>query len=127
MYQYETETALWCILYAHKPLPSKHPQVDKIPDGAKPFKDEGVSGRIEFELRKAGGKLIEEIKAGNVKWVTVLRIDRLGRSTEDILKTIRTIHEHKVPIISINEGIKTLDEKGNITPMTMLMLNLLST
>lgn len=102
-------------------------QVDKIPDVAKPFKDEGVSGRIEFELRKAGGRLIEEIKAGNVKSVTVLRIDRLGRSTEDILKTIRTIHEHHVPIISINEGIKTLDEKGNITPMTMLMLNLLST
>ena len=39
-------------------------QVDKVPDGAKPFKDEGVSGRIEFEQRKAGGKLIEEIKAG---------------------------------------------------------------
>ena len=42
-------------------------QVEQIPEGAVVFKDEGVSGRIEFQQRKAGGKLIEEIKAGRVR------------------------------------------------------------
>jgi DNA invertase Pin-like site-specific DNA recombinase len=102
-------------------------QEEQIPEGAVVFKDEGVSGRIEFEKRKAGGKLLEEIKAGRIKSVCLLSSDRLGRSTEDILKTIRTIHEHKVPIRLIREGITTLDGKGNVTPMTVLMVNLLST
>lgn len=102
-------------------------QAEQIPEGAVVFKDEGVSGRIEFEKRKAGGKLLEEIKAGRIKSVCLLSSDRLGRSTEDILKTIRTIHEHKCPIRLIREGITTLDEKGNVTPMTVLMVNLLST
>jgi DNA invertase Pin-like site-specific DNA recombinase len=102
-------------------------QEEQIPEGAVVFKDEGVSGRIEFEKRKAGGKLLEEIKAGRIKSVCLLSSDRLGRSTEDILKTIRTIHEHKCPIRLIREGITTLDGKGNVTPMTVLMVNLLST
>ena len=102
-------------------------QEEQIPEGAVVFKDEGVSGRIEFEKRKAGGKLLEEIKAGRIKSVCLLSSDRLGRSTEDILKTIRTIHEHKCPIRLIREGITTLYGKGNVTPMTVLMVNLLST
>ena len=102
-------------------------QVEQIPEGAVVFKDEGVSGRIEFQQRKAGGKLIEEIKAGRVRSISVLSSDRLGRSTSDILATINIAHEHKVPIKLIREGITTLDEKGHITPMTMLMTNLLST
>ena len=102
-------------------------QVEQIPEGAVVFKDEGVSGRIEFQQRKAGGKLIEEIKAGRVRSISALSSDRLGRSTSDILATINIAHEHKVPIKLIREGITTLDEKGHITPMTMLMTNLLST
>jgi DNA invertase Pin-like site-specific DNA recombinase len=102
-------------------------QVEQIPEGAVVFKDEGVSGRIEFQQRKAGGKLIEEIKAGRVRSISVLSSDRLGRSTSDILATINIAHEYKVPIKLIREGITTLDEKGHITPMTMLMTNLLST
>lgn len=102
-------------------------QEERIPEGAILFKDEGVSGRIEFEKRKAGGKLIEEIKAGRIRSVCVLSSDRLGRSTENILATLRLAHEYKVPIKLIREGITTLDENGNVTPMTMLMTNLLST
>jgi len=102
-------------------------QVEQIPEGTVVFKDEGVSGRIEFEKRKAGGKLLEEIKAGRIKSLSVLSSDRLGRSTENILATLRICHDYKVPIKLIREGITTLDENGNVTPMTMLMTNLLST
>lgn len=101
-------------------------QVDKIEPHWKIYKDEGISGRVSFADRPAGKRLLEDIKNGKIKEVIVLRIDRLGRNTTDILNTIKLIHEYNVPITSKNEGITTLDENGNQTPMTGLMINLLS-
>jgi len=100
-------------------------QVDKIPEGAKVFKDEGVSGRIAFIDRSGGKKLLEAIREGKITEVIVMRIDRLGRDTSDILATIKLIHEYNIPITSLNEGITTLVD-GKATPMTGLMINLLS-
>jgi DNA invertase Pin-like site-specific DNA recombinase len=101
-------------------------QVDKIEDGWKIYKDEGISGRISFKERKGGIKLLQDIKDGKITQVKVLRIDRLGRSVQDILDTINTIHSFGVPINSISEGITTLDDKGNVTPTTGLLVNVLS-
>jgi DNA invertase Pin-like site-specific DNA recombinase len=102
-------------------------QVEQIPEGAVVFEDAGVSGRVNFDQRKSASRLLDEIRAGRILSLSVLSSDRLGRSTSDILNTINLAHEHKVPIKLIREGITTLDEKGNVTPMTMLMTNLLST
>ena len=101
-------------------------QVDKIEPHWKIYKDEGVSGRVAFADRPSGKKLLEDIKNGKISEVIVLRIDRLGRNTSDILETINQIHQYNIPITSKNEGITTLDENGNQTPMTGLMVNLLS-
>ena len=101
-------------------------QVDKIEPHFKVYRDEGVSGRISFQERPSGRRLLEDIRNGQISEVVVLRIDRLGRNTTDILNTINLIHSYKVPITSRNEGLTTLDENGNQTPMTGLMINLLS-
>lgn len=101
-------------------------QVDKIEEGWRVYKDEGVSGKISFQDRPSGKKLLEDIQKGRISQVVVLRIDRLGRSTSNILEVIRLIHQYQVPIRSISEGITTLDEQGRETPMTNLLLNLLS-
>ncbi len=57
--------------------------------------------------------------------MVVLRIDRLGRNTTDILNTIKLIHQYKVPITSKNEGITTLID-GKESPMSNLLINILS-
>jgi DNA invertase Pin-like site-specific DNA recombinase len=101
-------------------------QVDKIEDGWKIYKDEGISGRISFKERKGGIKLLQDIKDGKITEVKILRIDRLGRNVQDILDTINTIHSYGVPINSLSEGITTLDDKGNVTPTTGLLVNVLS-
>lgn len=101
-------------------------QVDKIEDGWKVYKDEGISGRISFQDRPSGKKLLQDVSSGKISQVVVLRIDRLGRSTQNILETIKLIHSFSVPIRSISEGITTLDDNGKETPMTNLLLNLLS-
>ena len=101
-------------------------QVDKIEEGWKIYEDKGVSGRIPFEERPQGKKLLEDIRRGKITELVVLRLDRLGRNTTNILNTINEIHSHKVSITSKNEGITTLDNNGNQTPMTGLLINILS-
>jgi DNA invertase Pin-like site-specific DNA recombinase len=101
-------------------------QVDKIEDGWKVYEDAGVSGRVPFEERPAGKRLLEDVRRGKITHVIVLRLDRCGRSTQNILETLNTIHSFKVPITSLNEGITTLNDKGEVTPMTGLLTNVLS-
>ncbi len=100
-------------------------QIDKIQDGWKVYEDKGVSGRIPFLERPSGKRLIEDIANGKINQVIVLRIDRLGRDLEDILKTIKTIHSYNVPITSQNEGITTLVD-GKESVMSNLLINILS-
>lgn len=100
-------------------------QIDKIEDGWKVYEDKGVSGRIPFLERPSGKRLIEDIANGKINQVIVLRIDRLGRDLEDILKTIKTIHSYNVPITSQNEGITTLID-GKESVMSNLLINILS-
>ncbi|MDP3445899.1 MAG: recombinase family protein, partial [Ignavibacteria bacterium] len=102
-------------------------QVDKIEDGWKVYKDEGISGRISFQDRPSGKKLLQDIEKGKISMVVTNSCDRLGRTTSNILETIRTIHSYGVTIRFIREGIITLDEEGKQTPMGVLMVNLLST
>lgn len=101
-------------------------QEDKIEPGWKIYKDEGVSGRLEFKLRPSGARLLEDCRKGLINRIVVLRIDRCGRSTKDIIDTLSTFNELKIPLTSINEGITTLDDNGNQTPTTGLLINLLS-
>jgi DNA invertase Pin-like site-specific DNA recombinase len=101
-------------------------QEDKIESGWKIYKDEGVSGRLEFKLRPAGARLLDDCRKGLISKVVVLRIDRCGRSTKDLIDTISTLCELKIPLTSLNEGITTLDDNGNQTPTTGLLINLLS-
>lgn len=101
-------------------------QVDKIEEGWKVYEDKGVSGRLAFEDRPAGKRLLEDLKNGKITEVRCLRIDRLGRDVQNILLTINTIHSYSVPIVSINEGITTLDSNGKQTPITGLLINVLS-
>ena len=99
-------------------------QLDKVEEGWKVYKDEGIGGRIYFADRPAGKKLLEDLAKGKVDSVITLRLDRLGRDTADILNTIKLIHGFGVPITSKNEGITTLIH-GKETPMTKLLINIL--
>jgi DNA invertase Pin-like site-specific DNA recombinase len=101
-------------------------QEDKIESGWKVYKDEGISGRIEFENRPAGKKLIQDIKDGKITIVKTMRLERLGRNVQDLITTINLIHSFNVPIQFISEGITTLDENGKQTPTTGLLINVLS-
>ncbi len=101
-------------------------QEDKIEPGWRIYKDEGVSGRIDFQNRPSGKKLIQDIKDGKISVVKTMRLERMGRGVQDLITTINLIHSYGVPIQFISEGITTLDENGKQTPTTGLLVNVLS-
>lgn len=101
-------------------------QEDRVEPEWKVYKDEGISGRILFEDRPAGKRLLEDIRKGKINRVVVLRLDRCGRDTKNILDTLSTLNSYKIPLTSLNEGITTLNDKGEITPTTGLLINVLS-
>lgn len=100
-------------------------QVDRIEDGWKVYKDEGVSGRISFADRPMAKRLLNDIQKGHISQIVVLRLDRLGRDTADILATIKEIHSHGIGIVSKNEGITTM-VNGKENPMSNLLISILS-
>lgn len=100
-------------------------QVDKIEEKWKVYKDEGVSGRVAFADRPMARKLLKDITEGQISQVIVLRLDRLGRDTSDILTTIKTIHKHGIGIQSINEGITTM-VNGKENSMSNMLIGILS-
>ena len=87
-------------------------QEDKIEEGWRVYKDEGVSGRVLFQDRPSGKKLLDDVRKGLISRVVVIRLDRCGRDTRNILETLSTLHSYKVPLTSLNEGITTLNDKS---------------
>lgn len=101
-------------------------QEDKVESGWRTYKDEGVSGRVDFQSRPSGKRLIQDIKDGKITVVKTMRLERMGRNVQDLISTINLIHSYGVPIQFISEGITTLDENGKQTPTTGLLVNVLS-
>jgi len=100
-------------------------QDEKVEDGWRLYQDKGVSGRVPFEDRPMGKKLLSDVEKNLVSEVKVIHLDRLGRNTENVLTTIRKIHEHGVGIHIIKQGIHTLVEgKENFT--TKLLITILT-
>jgi len=100
-------------------------QDEKVEEGWRLYKDKGVSGRVPFEDRPMGKRLLQDVERGLVDEVRVIHLDRLGRNTEDVLRTIRRIHEYGVGIHIIKQGITTMvDGKENIT--TKLLITILT-
>lgn len=88
---------------------------------------EKLSGRIPFKERKQGKALISWIEEGRISTVIVNSIDRLGRSTLDILNTIQTFTKAGVNLISKREGLHTLNDDGSENITAKLMISILST
>ncbi|REE07868.1 DNA invertase Pin-like site-specific DNA recombinase [Winogradskyella pacifica] len=67
-----------------------------------------ISGSIPFKERPEGLKLIEAINEGQINYVSVSSIDRLGRNTLNILETIQFFNDNAVTLKVDNLGIESL-------------------
>ncbi|HFK5582103.1 recombinase family protein [Elizabethkingia anophelis] len=67
-----------------------------------------VSGATPFKEREQGHRLIQDIEADSIKYISVHSIDRLGRNLFDILATLELLNEKKVTLKVDNLGIESL-------------------
>jgi len=73
-----------------------------------------ISGSVAFNERVKGKELIESIKSGDINYISVSSIDRLGRNLMDILSTLEFCNENSVTIKVDNLGIESMvDNKPN--------------
>jgi DNA invertase Pin-like site-specific DNA recombinase len=82
---------------------------------------------VPFIERSAGGRLVKDIEAGEVSEVHVHSIDRLGRNTLDIMQTIQYMTSKRVNVISIKEGLNTLNADGSENMVAKMIIGILGT
>ncbi|ANF53154.1 transposase [Chryseobacterium glaciei] len=67
-----------------------------------------ISGATPFSQRLEGKKMLEDIEAGLIDYISVHSIDRLGRNLFDILTTLELLNEKKIVLKVDNLGIESL-------------------
>jgi len=66
------------------------------------YADEGISGK-DIEGRPAIKRLIADVASGKVKNVLVYKIDRLTRSTKNLIELVELFNQSKCSFNSLNE------------------------
>ena len=109
---------LYCVLYLYFMKKARYNRISTASQKldrqlAKQFPDEiiyndVVSGSIAFKKREKGKLLYDNIKGGQINYVSVSSIDRLGRNLMDILETLQFCNEQGVTIKVDNLGIESM-------------------
>ena len=77
------------------------------------YKDEGISGK-NIKDRKELNRLIEDIITKKVDNVLVYKIDRLTRSTKDLIELVELFNKNKCSFNSFTENIDTFTATGRM-------------
>ncbi len=84
-----------------------------------------ISGSIPFEKRPEAQHLLDGVLRGEITYVSVSSIDRLGRSTLDVLQTIDTFTKMGVVLKVDNLGLESL-VGGKENPTFKLIVSVLA-
>lgn len=87
--------------------------------------EETISGAAKLEDRKELQNLLKYVEDNKPQYVVVSELSRLARS-QDAVNIIKNWTAQGVCFISHKEGIRTLDDQGNTTAVTTLLLQILS-
>ncbi|TWP31590.1 recombinase family protein, partial [Apibacter muscae] len=67
-----------------------------------------ISGAIPFKQREKAKELLQDIEKGEITYISVHSIDRLGRNLFDILSTLEELNQKKIILKVDNLGIESL-------------------
>jgi DNA invertase Pin-like site-specific DNA recombinase len=84
-----------------------------------------ISGAIPFSERPQAKMLMTEILNGTINYLSVSSIDRLGRSTIDVLQTIENLTQTGVTLKVDNLGLESL-VAGKENPTFKLIVSVLA-
>ena len=85
------------------------------------------SGLIPLWERPQGSQIKKLIDSNQLTHLEVHSIDRLGRSTLDVLSIWKELTEKCVMVVCRNPSLRNLDENGNEDKFSQLMMSILST
>lgn len=88
--------------------------------------EEKVSGGKTNEERPELMKMINFIRSNKIDKVLTWELSRLGRNTIEVLKTIQLLNENCICLYIKNHNIETLNEKGEINPMSQFLIQILT-
>ena len=88
--------------------------------------DFGVSGKIPFNRRDGGSKLIKMVNEGKVNKVVFEDLSRCGRTLKDSINTLDYFFENGVVIKVRNIGIESHTPNGEKNPMWNIVTSILS-
>lgn len=71
-------------------------------------------------------KMIEYVKANEIKKILVTELSRLGRDTLQVLQTIEILNQHKISLFIENYNIETLTKDKEINPMSQFLITILA-
>jgi DNA invertase Pin-like site-specific DNA recombinase len=89
--------------------------------------EDKCSGAIPFFQREGGKKILTLIEKKMVESISCHSIDRCGRDLLDILSVIRFMNEKLIPMIFVQQGLRTIDDKGKENSISKMMISILGT
>jgi len=78
----------------------------------KTYKDEGISGTIKETERPGFSQLIQDATDRVIDAVIVYALDRLGRRTQIVLRTIENLADMGIKVVSCRENLDTSSAAG---------------
>jgi DNA invertase Pin-like site-specific DNA recombinase len=84
-----------------------------------------VSGSVPFSERNKGRELIAQIEAGNVKYISVASVCRLGRGLYDVINTLEYFNSKGVVLRVDNLGLESM-VMGKINPTFNLIISVMA-
>lgn len=90
--------------------------------------EEVISGAKKNDEREALTSMMNYIKSHDFKISKVLvwELSRIGRDVGEVIQTISTLNRLKISLYIKNYNIETLDEIGEVNPLSELLLNILN-
>lgn len=86
------------------------------------YQDSDVSGSLAFAKRPGGGRLLQAVQRGEVEHIIVAKLDRLGRSAEDILRVVRICETHNTVVHFTDLGGDPLSTGGAAGKMVITVM-----
>lgn len=83
------------------------------------FADEGVSGKVCAKQRPQFSQMLDKIRDGEK--LVVSKLDRLGRDSIDVLKTVQNLADRNIKVIVLQLGNTDLSSPSGKLLLTMLV------
>jgi DNA invertase Pin-like site-specific DNA recombinase len=84
-----------------------------------------VSGSVAFGERSKGKELIAQIEAGNVTFISVASVCRLGRGLQDVINTLEYFNSKGVVLRVDNLGLESMI-MGKVNPTFNLIISVMA-